>query len=951
MSTGEPATGKNVKIGEPAIRNKINIVEPATENKVNTGKPASGNKVNTPVPVKENKMNASEPVKGNKLSTGEPATGRDSSVFSIFSLTDSPIFSLFPFPGSPVPSLFSFTDSGVFILFRTAGSGMFTLFLVAGSPVFTLVRENILNTEEPATGSTVNAPEPVKENNLDIGEPATENKVNIGESAIENKMNASESVKGNKLGTGESATGNKLNRGEPVMENKLNTEEPATRNTMNTGETATESKLSTGEPATGNKENTREPSKGIKVNIPEPAIRNKMNASELVKEKKLGTGEPATENKLKTGEPAIGKNVSIGEPATGNKLDTGEPVTGSKVNTGEAATEIKVNTGEPATESKVNIRESPIGKKVKTGETGNKVNTGAPATVNKVESVRGSKVSTAESIMVTKVSKPGLTKGNKVVIAKPTMGNKGSTEESIKGNKVNIAEPAVGNEVNRSEPIMGNKQNLKDIKNHRFTNYYSKQARLIKKTNEKAVVEDSNIENFYYNMRGPVNTDEVMTHCSTVYFPSNRDTITIVGHLKNGTELNDAITSTNDITNIQESIPKQYSGLDIKLTSKHKYTKLTQYRIDRYSEGKESETSSPNTDTDCYLNKGLTNTTISVVRGDDCTRKISKKTKARDSSGAVETDRQYVVNEQNMMKVFCRVRNDPDIENNVARRTYNSCRQGIPRNYNINFRDMEEKIHEDITEKQKKGNEDSRTNCLQSIHSHVELNSPTRQVNNVITTGNLQLRRSQSDSDTLLTERRRRIRTDGGRSTFKFKGKGEAASSFDLTRDIDLEYQLNQIYLVVDEPQSERLLVRQKNSPESIWKKKFLKERKKTSELEHECTKNRDLLEKFHRDLLAKLELGISNNVVTGKAGLPSKKLSAKIAIARLLQEIEDLKSRVESTKFRHKAEIKLTCLVQNEVKILRRDLVKKKIQITLLRNQEQCAMDMSQRDSYISIL
>ncbi|XP_022240101.1 uncharacterized protein LOC111085504 [Limulus polyphemus] len=104
----------------------------------------------------------------------------------------------------------------------------------------------------------------------------------------------------------------------------------------------------------------------------------------------------------------------------------------------------------------------------------------------------------------------------------------------------------------------------------------------------------------------------------------------------------------------------------------------------------------------------------------------------------------------------------------------------------------------------------------------------------------------------------------------------------------------------------------------SIWKERYVDERKKTTQLEQESTKSRDTLEKLHRELLAKIELGFGNNSLTGKTGLPSRKLK---------------------------------CVVQKDVKILRQELVKKKIQITLTRNQEQSATDNSKRNSCIKVV
>ncbi|XP_076371635.1 uncharacterized protein LOC143257173 isoform X2 [Tachypleus tridentatus] len=920
VSTAEQAIANKLSTEEPSIRNKITTPKPTMGNRMSTGDSATRKSVNTEEPVTGNMMIASKPTIGNEVSSVEPAIGNKSiapkpatgnKVSSEGPATGNIMAALKPAAGNEVSSVEPATGNKIIAPKPATGNKVSSVELATGNKMNTsqLVRGNKLNTRELAIESTFNTEEQVLGNNNSIEEPATGKKFNTLKAVKGNKINAPEPVKGNKFSTGEltrgknvnveeSATVNKQNTEEPLTEHKFSTGKPVIGNKINASQLVRGNKLGTGNPGTGNFMNVGEPTKVNQEDIGklvtgQSEAGNKENTGKVAIENQIYASEPVNENKLGTGEPTTGKNMDVEESAIKNTLKIGEP---------EAVN--KVNKDESATENKVNIGESAILYKLKTGETetGNIVNTREPATENKLESVTGSKVGTSE----------------------PTVENNVSISEPKKRNKLIIAEPVTGNNVNISEPLMENKKNLKDMKNHII-----------------------NIQNVSYNTYGPVNTNELLTQCSTPRYPSNRGIMTVVGHLKNVSELCDAVTSTKDITNIQESITKQYSVLDTKLTSKHKHTKLTQ-RIDKYNEAIENETSSPKTCIDCHLNIGLT--TTSVARANDCTIKISEETRTRDSNGIVETDKQYVLNEQNILKAFCRGKSGPNTENNSAEKTYNRYRQGTLRKYNTGFRDMKEKTRETIAEKQKNGNEDSKINFLQSTYNHVELNSSTRPVNDVITTGNLQLRRSLSDSDMLLSERR--IRTRGDRSTFKFKGKLEATSSFDLTRDTVLKYQLDQKYLIPHQLRSERLFVRQKNSPDkSIWKEKYLKERKKTTELERECTKNRNLLEKFHRDLLAKLEVGIWNNVLTGKAELPSKKLSAKIAIARLLQEIEDLKSRVESTNFRHKAEIKLRYLVQDEVKILRRNLVKKKIQITLLRNQEQCAVDISQRDSFISIL
>ncbi|XP_076356774.1 uncharacterized protein LOC143250023 [Tachypleus tridentatus] len=125
-----------------------------------------------------------------------------------------------------------------------------------------------------------------------------------------------------------------------------------------------------------------------------------------------------------------------------------------------------------------------------------------------------------------------------------------------------------------------------------------------------------------------------------------------------------------------------------------------------------------------------------------------------------------------------------------------------------------------------------------------------------------------------------------------------------------------------------------------IWRKRYLEKRKETHLLEEESAKLRDELELHHRELLTKLNDELQVVVSTGKSKRPSNKLSLKIITARLLQEIEDIKRRVESTKIRLTAETKLRVQAQSDVKTLREELVKKKILVTLTKNEEQAARE-----------
>ncbi|GFU30873.1 SPATA1_C domain-containing protein [Nephila pilipes] len=113
------------------------------------------------------------------------------------------------------------------------------------------------------------------------------------------------------------------------------------------------------------------------------------------------------------------------------------------------------------------------------------------------------------------------------------------------------------------------------------------------------------------------------------------------------------------------------------------------------------------------------------------------------------------------------------------------------------------------------------------------------------------------------------------------------------------------------------------------WKRRFLEVKKSTPRLEDHCSKLRQELEKLVKDMLVSVKSDADS-----KPHKPSKKTSYKIMIMRLLQEVEDLRRRLQSVTIRLNAETKLRAQAEFEVKKLRQDLLHKKTQVTLTRKQ-----------------
>ncbi|KAF8773130.1 Spermatogenesis-associated protein 1 like protein [Argiope bruennichi] len=113
------------------------------------------------------------------------------------------------------------------------------------------------------------------------------------------------------------------------------------------------------------------------------------------------------------------------------------------------------------------------------------------------------------------------------------------------------------------------------------------------------------------------------------------------------------------------------------------------------------------------------------------------------------------------------------------------------------------------------------------------------------------------------------------------------------------------------------------------WKRRYQDVKKATPRLEDHCSKLRQELEKLVKDMLVSIKTDRDS-----QPHKPSKKTSYKIMIMRLLQEVEDLRRRLQSVTIRLNAETKLRAQAEFEVKKLRQDLLHKKTQVTLTRKQ-----------------
>ncbi|XP_076336680.1 uncharacterized protein LOC143239478 [Tachypleus tridentatus] len=500
----------------------------------------------------------------------------------------------------------------------------------------------------------------------------------------------------------------------------------------------------------------------------------------------------------------------------------------------------------------------------------------------------------------------------------------------------------------KTDIAMENKECLMDTNSNRSSKNYEKWKQTRENRDMDAMSENRKMENCYLNIKSPNDTlagESVAENCN--HFGSDLNITTIF--------------TNNDISSIQEKESKEVdeSESESNFTAKNKGNESSQHLTAGSSEGREnrpnpvlSETIGFDTHRDSLIESGVE---VSARRPDLTTENLNGRT----IRNCDETSKRLVES------VLGEQRNS-----SAVTIIYDSYKPEFLRNYHVMFRDVYKSPYEVANKTRQK---DDKTNIQNNYETGGQktTDSSLKQVKDVNPKRpvNFQLRRSRSDSDSLATGRLRQVKTEVTKSCYKYLRK-DAMSSLDLAEDKDTPSRVTKLQLILDHIRSECRMLELKrenmlgrvkqlqlkafeksDQVKNMWKKNYAEERKKSTPLEHECTKYRDLLQNLHRELLANMEFGFGNNSFAGKAGLPSSRLSAKFSIARLLQEIEDLKQRVESTKFRLTAETKLKCLVEKDVKTLRQELVKKKIQITLIRNQEQSATNNSERDSYISVV
>nr|CAB3266514.1 spermatogenesis-associated protein 1 [Phallusia mammillata] len=127
-------------------------------------------------------------------------------------------------------------------------------------------------------------------------------------------------------------------------------------------------------------------------------------------------------------------------------------------------------------------------------------------------------------------------------------------------------------------------------------------------------------------------------------------------------------------------------------------------------------------------------------------------------------------------------------------------------------------------------------------------------------------------------------------------------------------------------------LNQKRTSVRDMWKKKFFEEKKRTMPLEDICRRLQSELDTSHRRLVSALEgEKISEKrryptFLPSVTSRPSVKSNSKIQVTRLQHDIDGLRRKIEDAKIKLTGEIKLRHQAEEDVKIVRRELLTKKI-------------------------
>ncbi|KAJ8040410.1 Spermatogenesis-associated protein 1 [Holothuria leucospilota] len=126
------------------------------------------------------------------------------------------------------------------------------------------------------------------------------------------------------------------------------------------------------------------------------------------------------------------------------------------------------------------------------------------------------------------------------------------------------------------------------------------------------------------------------------------------------------------------------------------------------------------------------------------------------------------------------------------------------------------------------------------------------------------------------------------------------------------------------------------------WKKRYYDEKKKTPSLEEQVAKLASQVQQQNRKLMHHLE----GKGAKAPKGPPSKRMDHKIQIFKHQHDMEDIKRQVDNARMKLATEIKLRTQAETELRVLKSEVIQKKINVTLKRGKQLQAIQKSEEKS-----
>ncbi|PAA54586.1 hypothetical protein BOX15_Mlig024004g2 [Macrostomum lignano] len=125
-----------------------------------------------------------------------------------------------------------------------------------------------------------------------------------------------------------------------------------------------------------------------------------------------------------------------------------------------------------------------------------------------------------------------------------------------------------------------------------------------------------------------------------------------------------------------------------------------------------------------------------------------------------------------------------------------------------------------------------------------------------------------------------------------------------------------------------------RNQARDMWKKRYFEEKKLTTPLEDQANRLRDELESYHKRMVSTMTSRVKEgkNIDTPDA---TQQLNLRIQATRMQHEIEELQRRVDDSKMKLTAEVKLRTQAEAELRAMKAELTQRKLNLSMTRTQQ----------------